>query len=407
MPAKKPVKKREALSTKTKAAPKNKSGRPARTSQSTTSSKASSEPPVKPASKNTALAQAKAAKKDEFYTQLPDIERELRHYKNHFKDKVVYLNCDDPRVSNFFHYFSYNFEALGLKKVIATCYKSQAMDLFSQNDSEQAIWLEYTGDKDGNRVPDISEIGVKTLNGDGDFRSAESIELLKQADVVVTNPPFSLFREYISQLFEYEKKFVIIGHQNAITYKEIFPLIKENRMWLGNGFKGNAAHFVSSYEDTASAGDHREGMIRVSGVQWFTNLDISKRHEDLILYKNYTPEEYPTYDNYDAIDVSKTNEIPCDYDGVMGVPITFLNKYNPDQFEIVGITKTWFGGAIKTYPTQIQIDRSGKRSEVTKLNDGAVLKLARKPVNETYYLVDGEIFVQVYARILIRRTGAQ
>ncbi len=283
------------------------------------------------------LTTAKAGKKDEFYTQLSDIERELRHYKSHFKNKTVYLNCDDPRVSNFFHYFSYNFEVLGLKKVIATCYKSQAMDLFSQNDSERAIWLEYTGDKNANGVPDISEIGVQALEGDGDFRSEESIELLKQADIVVTNPPFSLFREYVAQLMEYEKKFLIIGHQNAISYKEVFPLIRENKMWLGFGFKGNAAHFASVYEDVATAGDHREGMIRVSGVQWFTNLDISKRHESLVLYKTYDPAQYPTYDNYDAIEVGKTVDIPYDYPGVMGVPITFLNKYNPDQFEILGM----------------------------------------------------------------------
>ena len=285
--------------------------------------------------KNKGLTTARAAKKDEFYTQLPDIERELRHYRDYFQGKVVYLNCDDPRVSNFFHYFSFNFEALGLKKLIATCYKSQAVDLFSQNDSEEAIWLEYTGDRNGNGVPDLNEIGIRPLSGDGDFRSDESIALLKQADVVVTNPPFSLFREYIAQLFEHQKKFVIIGHQNAISYKEVFPLIRENKLWLGNGFKGNAAHFASVYEDVAAAGDHREGMIRVSGVQWFTNLDISKRHEDLILYKSFSPEEYPEFDFYDAIEVSKTADIPLDYDGVMAVPITFLNKYNPEQFEIV------------------------------------------------------------------------
>jgi len=294
--------------------------------------------PKKAKASNKALTVAKAAKRDEFYTQLPDIERELRHYRHHFEGKVVYLNCDDPRVSNFFHYFSFNFEALKLKKVVATCYKSQNMNLFSQNDSEQAIWLEYTGDRDGNGVPDLNEIGIKTLKGDGDFRSDESIELLKEADIVVTNPPFSLFREYIAQLFEYDKKFVVIGHQNAITYKEVFPLIKENRMWLGYGFKRNMAHFASVYEDTAADLDHKEGMIRVSGVQWFTNLDISKRHEDFVLYKTYNAKEYPRFDNFDAIEVSKTVDIPLDYRGVMAVPITFLNKYNPDQFEIVGCT---------------------------------------------------------------------
>ena len=285
---------------------------------------------------NKNLNQAKNAKKDEFYTQLVDIENELRHYKAHFKDKTVLCNCDDPRVSNFFHYFSYNFEQLGLKKLITTCYKNQNRDLFSQNDSEKAIWLEYFGDRNGNRVPDPEEIGIHYFEGDGDFRSKECIELLKQADIVVTNPPFSLFREYVAQLMKYEKKFVIVGHQNAITYKEIFPLIKENKIWLGYGFKGGAGHFISKYKDTATAGDHREGMIRVSGVNWFTNLEIQKRHEDLILYKRYSPEEYPKYDNYDAINVDKTSEIPMGYDGMMGVPITFLDKYNPEQFEIMG-----------------------------------------------------------------------
>lgn len=282
------------------------------------------------------LSEARLAKKDEFYTLLPDIERELRHYQDHFKGKVVYCNCDDPRVSNFFHYFSYNFEKLGLKKLITTCYKNQDADLFSNNDSERAIYLEYEGDRNGNRVPDPEEIGIRPLNGDGDFRSQESIDLLKQSDIVVTNPPFSLFREYVAQLVEFKKQFIIIGHQNAITYKGIFPLIRDNKIWLGNGFKGNAAHFIAPhYDDVATAGDHREGMIRVSGVVWFTNLDIKKRHEELILYKKYTPEEYPRYDNYDAINVDVTKEIPSDYPGVMGVPITFLDKYSPDQFEIV------------------------------------------------------------------------
>lgn len=288
---------------------------------------------------NEKLRAANKAKKDEFYTQLIDIENELRHYKEHFQGKTVLCNCDDPRISNFFHYFSYNFERLGLKRLITTCYKSQERDLFSMNKSEQAIYLIYDGDKNGNCVPDPEEIGIHNFKGDGDFRSKECIELLKQADIVVTNPPFSLFREYVAQLIEYQKKFVIIGHQNAITYKEIFPLIKANKIWLGYGFKGGAGHFISKYEDIATAGDHREGMIRVSGVNWFTNLEIKKRHEDLILYKSYSPEEYPKYDNYDAINVDKTSDIPMDYDDVIGVPITFLEKYNPDQFEIIKFRK--------------------------------------------------------------------
>ncbi len=234
----------------------------------------------------THLNKAAKRKKDEFYTQLSDIERELRHYKSQFKNKVVYCNCDDPRVSNFFHYFSYNFEKLRLKKLVSSCYKNQNMDLFSQNDAEAAIYLEYGGDKNGNHVPDPEEIGIKNFKGDGDFRSKESIELLKQADIVVTNPPFSLFREYVTQLIKYDKSFLIVGHQNAITYKEIFKLIKDNKIWLGYGFKRNMAHFINPhYEDFATDTDHREGMIRVSGVTWFTNLDIQKRHEDIILYK--------------------------------------------------------------------------------------------------------------------------
>jgi hypothetical protein len=279
---------------------------------------------------NLNLRKASTAKKDEFYTQLSDIENELKHYKEHFKGKTVYCNCDDPRVSNFFHFFSYNFEKLGLKKLIATCYKNQDMDLFSENKSEQAIYLVYEGDKNDNKVPDPNEIGVKKLKGDGDFRSKECIELLKQADIVVTNPPFSLFREYVAQLIEHDKKFIIVGHQNAISYKEIFKLIKEDKMWLGYGFKGGAAHFINNhYVDYATAGNHQEGMIRVSGVTWFTNLDISKRHEDLILYKTYNPKEYPKFDHYDAINVDKTNEIPIDYEGNIGVPITFLNVSTP------------------------------------------------------------------------------
>lgn len=288
---------------------------------------------------NANLHKAKVGKKDEFYTQLSDIERELRHYKAHFQGKTVFCNCDDPRVSNFFHYFSYQFEALGLKKLIATCYKNQERDLFSTHKCEQAIWLEYTGDKNSNRVPNPEEIGINALKGDGDFRSPESIELLKQADIVVTNPPFSLFREYVAQLIKYDKKFLVVGHQNAISYKEIFKLIKENKLWLGFGFQGGASHFINShYENYATATDRKEGMIRVSGVVWFTNLDIPKRHEDLILYKTYcgNEAEYPTYANYAAIEVSRTKDIPADYEGEMGVPITFLEKYNPNQFEIIG-----------------------------------------------------------------------
>lgn len=291
-------------------------------------------------SQNKRLRSASTAKKDEFYTQLSDIEKELKHYKNHFKGKVIYCNCDDPRTSNFFHYFSYNFEKLGLKKLITTCYKNQNMDLFSQNDSEQAIYLEYDGDKNGNNIPESKEIGIKPLKGDGDFRSKECIELLKQADIVVTNPPFSLFREYVAQLTEYDKKFLIIGNMNAITYKEIFKLIKENKLWLGASIHSGDREFgvPDDYPlNAASCRIDNEGkkFIRVKGVRWFTNLDYKERHEDLILYKQYSPEEYPAFDHYDAINVDKTKDIPMDYKGLIGVPITFMDKYNPDQFEIL------------------------------------------------------------------------
>lgn len=283
---------------------------------------------------NKSLNAALKAKNNEFYTRLEDIENELKHYKDHFKDKVVLCNCDDPRVSNFFHYFSYNFEKLGLKKLITTCYKNQERDLFSQNDSERAIWLEYNGDKNNNRVPDPNEIGINYFEGDGDFRSKECIELLKRADIVVTNPPFSLFREYIAQLIEYDKKFVIIGNQNALHYKELFPLVKENEIWLGY-----------TYPKLFRIPDNAEGKSvkiidgvryqQFGNISWYTNLDIKKRHEKLILYKQYNEFDNPKYDNFDAIECCPTANIPYDYDGLMGVPVTFLDKYNPEQFEII------------------------------------------------------------------------
>lgn len=308
---------------------------------------------------NKNLNQAKEAKKDEFYTQLVDIENELKHYREHFRDKVVLCNCDDPYESNFFKYFALNFNTLGLRKLIATCYNGspvQGNELmidfgdFTEEPKKKAFKVEITevNDYNGDGVVNLTDVQyllqndrnvLTMLKENGDFRSRECIELLKEADIVCTNPPFSLFREYVAQLMKYEKKFLIIGHQNAITYKEIFPLIKGNKMWLGYGFKGGAGHFTSPYEDIATAGDHREGMIRVSGVHWFTNLETKKRHEELVLYRIYTPDDYPQYDNYNAIEVNKTADIPCNYDGVMGVPITFLDKYNPDQFEIIKFRK--------------------------------------------------------------------
>lgn len=317
----------------------------------------------KMANKNENLSAAKNAKKDEFYTQLVDIENELRHYKEHFKDKIVFCNCDDPYESNFVKYFAMNFNALGLKKLIATCYTTSPV-MYTQLTffgEEEVISVAYSGkkpyvieisevtDENGYGAVDLTDFELilkknkpKILKGDGDFRSAECIEYLKEADIVVTNPPFSLFREYVAQLMEYEKKFIIIGNQNAITYKEVFPLIKENRLWLG--FKcGDMAFTVpESYEarETRFWVDESGQKWRSFGnICWYTNLDHSKRHEDLILYKSYSEEEYPSYDNYNAIEVSKVSEIPCDYYGIMGVPITFLDKYNPEQFEIIGLDR--------------------------------------------------------------------
>lgn len=265
---------------------------------------------------NANLTNAKKAKNDEFYTQLTDIEKEMRHYKDFFKGKVVYCNCDDARESNFFKYFSLNFEHLGLKKLITTGYKADG----------KGVVLIYEGDKNGNRMVEDSEIVTKELEGNGDFRSAECVEFLKEADVVVTNPPFSLFREYVAQLMECGKKFLIIGSMNAITYKEIFPYIKNNELWLGMNW---IKDFVQP-----------NGEIKKFGnICWYTNIDHKKHNEPLDLYRKYDATAYPKYDNYDAIEVSKVVDIPMDYEGVMGVPITFLDKYCPSQFEIVKFRK--------------------------------------------------------------------
>ena len=298
--------------------------------------------------KNAALIAASVAKNDEFYTQLPDIEKELAHYSDQFRNKIVYCNCDDPTVSNFFKYFSMKFADLGLKKLITTCYKNQDLDLFSRHDVERAIKLEYDGFRDGERLPNVEDIGVTPLMGNGDFRSEECIDILKEADVVVTNPPFSLFREYLAQLIEHDKQFLIIGNMNAIGYKEVFPLIKDNALWLGVTPKGQdmlfnvpddyAQELVATKKE-GSAYKLVNGAVkgRLGNAAWFTNLDHKKRHEPLILYRRYTPEDYPSYDNHDAIEVGKIKNIPEDYSGAMGVPITFLDKYNPEQFEILGL----------------------------------------------------------------------
>lgn len=280
---------------------------------------------------NTHLHKANAAKNDEFYTQLTDIEKELSHYKEHFKDKIVFCNCDDPEYSNFWKYFQLNFYHLGLKKLISTHYETEKPSY------KMEIVRKEKGAQMG--IPDY----IKTpLQKNGDFRSAECIEILQEADVVVTNPPFSLFREYIKQLMDYNKKFVIIGNITAITYKEFFPLLKNNKVWTGYTFNGTGQHWFRIPDNYNRGKIKVENNVRyatIGGAIWYTNLDIAKRHEELFLYKNYTPEEYPKYDNYNAINVNKVQDIPCDYYGDMGVPITFLDKYSPEQFEIVKFRK--------------------------------------------------------------------
>ena len=309
---------------------------------------------------NKALGDAKSAKKDEFYTQLCDIEAELRHYTRFFKGKSVLCNCDDPYESNFFYYFASRFNDLGLKKLIATCYDGSPvaytqLDLFDAPKPRRErraykIVITEVGDENGDGTVDIADVEclvrnrknvLSLLDGNGDFRSPECVALLDEADVVVTNPPFSLFREYLSLLVQHKKKFLIIGNQSALHYKEVFPLIMRNEIWLGASIHNGDREFRVPLDYNASQhyryDEQGNKYVRVRGPRWFTNLDYKERHEELVLLKHYTPEDYPKYDNFDAIDVSKTSDIPCDYDGLMGVPDTFLDKYNPDQFEIIGI----------------------------------------------------------------------
>lgn len=293
---------------------------------------------------NKLLQKAKKSKSDEFYTQLSDIENELQHYKTHFKNKVVFCNCDDPQISNFFNYFASNFKELGLKKLIAACYKEKVKDLFNTKEDENGFFFEYSGKEGENKKPSLTD--VVYFNGDGDFRSAESIELLKQSDIVVTNPPFSLFREFVAQLVKYRKQFLIIGNINAITYKEIFKLIKENKAWLGINLGRGVSGFIvpehyELYGTEARVDSLGNRIISPNNCLWLTNLDTFKRHEDIVLTKKYFKNiiEYPKYDNYDGINVNKTKDIPLDYKGVMGVPITFLHKFNPEQFEIIKFRK--------------------------------------------------------------------
>jgi hypothetical protein len=361
----------------------------------------------------TALDKAKKNKADEFYTQMPDIEAEMRHYQAQFRGKVIFCNCDDPYESNFFKYFAMNFNFLGLKKLIAVSYTespvaTQQLSLFDvqgldvkKADGKRPYKIEITEvtDENADGAVDLADVeyllknrknALTLLKGDGDFRSTESVELLKKADIVVTNPPFSLFREYVAQLVEYEKNFIIIGNVNAISYKEVFKLIKENKIWLGQSIHSGDREFrVPDHYPLQAAGfrvdENGVKYIRVKGVRWFTNLDFEERHEIITLYKQYTPEEYPHYDNYDAIEVSKTAEIPYNYDDAMGVPITFLDKYNPEQFEILGITDRDNNSGLKTKEyTKDDVSNPGD------LNRRAAIKI-------------GNEYSSTYARLLIRK----
>ena len=312
-------------------------------------------------SSNSSLKNAKKEKNDEFYTQLVDIEKEVCHYKEHFKDKTVFCNCDDPFESNFFKYFAMNFNHLGLKKLIATCYDNSPiaytqLNMFGngktiKNNARRAYKIEISEVKDenGDGATDLADVKyllqnkdnvLTLLDGNGDFRSQECIDLLKQADIVVTNPPFSLFRGYVAILMSYNRKFLIIGNLNAITYKEIFPLLKENQIWLGYNSGAQTFQVPNSFERNNTFVENGIKYAKFGNICWFTNLETKKRHEILPLYKKHSPEEYPKYDNYDAINVDKVSDIPCDYNGIMGVPITFLDKYNPKQFEIIGATES-------------------------------------------------------------------
>lgn len=275
---------------------------------------------------------SKSQKQDEFYTQLPDIEKELKYYRQHFKGKVVFCNCDDPESSNFWVYFRENFSFLGLKKLISTHYE----------EGKQSYKLELVGPWQENGMILFDNFVQSNLQGDGDFRSAECVEILKEADIVVTNPPFSLFREYMAQLMEYGKSFLILGNLNSATCKEVFPLVKANKVWLGC----NSGHVwfkvPQTYESKAtdfSLDEYGQKWRRMGNIGWYTNLDHHKRHDEMILFRKYDPDQFPTYDGYEAINIDKTKDIPADYDGKMGVPITFLSQYNPSQFELLGIDR--------------------------------------------------------------------
>ena len=388
---------------------------------------------------NSTLSNAKAAKKDEFYTMFYDIETEMEAYLDYnpdvFRGKTVLLPCDDPEWSNFTKYFAQNFEELGLKKLISTSYAinskvikagiqtsfletaSPKFDKSKTNTNGKIFVLEK--DTTGDGKINLEDLEWDYLEGDGDFRSEEVKKLRNEADIIVTNPPFSLFREFLAWIVVADKQFIIIGNINCVTYKEVFPLLKDNKVWMGCTIHSGDREFgVPDEYPLEAAGcridENGKKYIRVKGVRWYTNIDHGSRHDPLSLmsmadnikyskHKEIQGKNYQHYDNYDAIEIPYSDAIPCDYEGMIGVPITFFDKYCPEQFEIVGITKTWFGMANKVYPKQIQVSKTGKKTIVTKLNDGPVIELDGPLDGEVYYIVEGKYYTQAYARILIRK----
>ena len=391
---------------------------------------------------NSTLSNAKAAKKDEFYTMFYDIETEMEAYldynPNVFRGKTVLLPCDDPEWSNFTRYFAQNFEELGLKKLISTSYaieskvyktgiqlsfletESPKFDKSKTNTHGKIFVLEHDTTGDG-RI-NLDDLEWDYLEGDGDFRSDEVKKLRDEADIIVTNPPFSLFREFLSWIVEANKQFIVLGNINCVTYKEVFPLIMQNKIWLGCSIHSGDREFgvPDDYPLDASGwriDENGRKYIRVKGVRWYTNIDHGHRHSPLTLmtiaenikyskHKEVRGKEYDKYDNFDAIEVPFTDSVPSDYWGTIGVPITFLDKYCPEQFEIVGITQSWFKMASKIYPKQIQVSKTGKQTVVTKLNDGAAIEVEGPLDGEVYYIVDGKYYSKAYARILIRKKQA-
>jgi hypothetical protein len=388
---------------------------------------------------NSNLTNAKNAKNDEFYTQYNDIEKEIAAYLEFnpdvFRGKTILLPCDDPEWSNFTKFFAQNFERFGLKKLISTSYAADSKNyknnyqpsLFEVNDpqfdsyktSKYGKIFTLSHDKTGDGKVDVNDLEWHYLTGDGDFKSKEIKKLRDEADIIITNPPFSLFREFLAWIVEADKQFVIIGNMNAITYKEVFPLIKNNKLWFGPSISSGDREFQVPDEYPITAAGWRidalgRKFLRIKGVRWFTNLDHGRRHQFLPLmtmgdnlkfskHKEIKGKEsYKLYDNYNAIEVPFTDAIPSDYEGLMGVPITFLDKYSPEQFEIIGYEKSYHLRT-KIYPNQIQIDKNGKRSNVTKLNDGGALKVPIQPDDMTYYEVDNEYYVQSFKRIFIKQ----